>query len=113
MAGRRRRAGSVGNRMNETDRRSGETGFGMFLRHISTGPGNATFEPANVMAIAHCGFTLAAAIAGVGMWLWKAYGRTDLPDLQAFGLGLAGVGVAVSAAIFALGRAQKDRGDAK
>jgi hypothetical protein len=63
------------------------------------------------MALAHCGFTLIAAIAGVGIWLVKALHRPELPDLQAFGIGLAGVGGAVGAAIVALGIAQRQRGD--
>jgi hypothetical protein len=97
--------------MNESDRRQGESRIGMFFRHISTGPDNATFEPANAMAIAHCVFTLAAAIAGVGIWLWKAVQQAGLPDMQAFGIGLAGVGAAVSAAIAAVGLAAGARGD--
>lgn len=82
-----------------------------FLRHILTGPDDATFEPANAMAIAHCVFTLVAAVLGVAIWLVRAMQKPELPDLQTFGLGLAGVGAAVSAAIIALGIAQRARGD--
>jgi hypothetical protein len=81
-------------------------------RSIITGPDNETVEPANVMAVGHCILTLGAAIAGVTIWLWKAVQQPGMPDLQAFGIGLAGVGAAVSAAIAALGWAQKQRGDA-
>lgn len=83
-----------------------------FLRHILTGPDNVTYEPANVMALAHCVLTLAAAIAGVAIYLWQCLHKDEVMNLQAFGIGLAGVGASVSAAIVALGIAQHQRGDA-
>lgn len=83
-----------------------------FFLQILTGPDNQTYEPANAMALAHCLFTLLAAMAGVVLWLWKSVQSDKVPDLQAFGIGLAGVGGAVAAAIVALGIAQRQRGDA-
>jgi hypothetical protein len=46
-----------------------------------------------------------AAAAAMVLWLWKAAHHPEVPDLQAFGVGLGAV-------IVALGAAQRLRGDA-
>lgn len=89
-----------------------ESAWSKFWRHISTGPDNQTIEPANVMAIVHCLFTMMVASTGTLIWLWKACKASGVPDLQSFGIGLSAVGASVAAAIWALGKAQGARGDA-
>jgi hypothetical protein len=89
-----------------------ESSWSKFWRHVSTGPDNQTIEPANVMAIVHCLFTMMVASTGTLIWLWKAWIAPNVPDLQSFGIGLSAVGASVAAAIWALGKAQAARGDA-
>jgi hypothetical protein len=84
-----------------------------FVKDILTGVDNATFEPANIIAIVNGVFTVAAAFAGVSIYLWRCVAK-DMPiDLAQFGTGLLAVGGAISATIASLGAAQRLRGDAK
>jgi hypothetical protein len=70
-----------------------------FLRDISTGPDNATFEPANAIA-------LAGAVLWLVIYAHSYFMRGTPFDGQAFGIGLGAI-------IGSLGAAQRLRGDSK
>ena len=70
-----------------------------FWTDLFTGADNATFEPANAIAII-------GAVAGLVLETHQYFARGVPFDLQAFGIGLGAI-------VATLGAAQRLRGDAK